>query len=256
MRFVLAVLTLALAVPVFAQDGPVVQEFYASWGYNADWYAPTDIRFVQPERGTNLLLYGVRGHDDKGWTTIWRHDITIPQYSIRIGAFFNSPWGVEINYEHTKFIVTQDQVVRASGTINGQPAPATMRLTDDVLRYKLNNGANFLLFNLVRRLPLVGAPGADTSVVGLVKVGVGFMIPHTENTLFGEPNVPGFQITGPDAGIEAAVRVNVARGFYTELSFKGVWAHYRDINIADGAARQDLRSSVATFSIGYRLRRY
>ena len=62
--------------------------------------------------------YGnVRIRDSKGWTDgLFAHSLTVPQYNIRIGFFFNEKWGVELAHDHIKSIVREDQ--RSAG-----PAP-------------------------------------------------------------------------------------------------------------------------------------
>ena len=62
----------------------------------------------------------------------------------------------------------------------------------------------FLLLNIVKRLPLIGEPGERLSLTALAKVGVGVVIPHTQNTVLGRDNRPGFQFGGTAAGVEAA----------------------------------------------------
>jgi hypothetical protein len=46
-----------------------------------------------------------------------------------------------------------------TGALNGQPVSQDVILSEDVLKYQLNNGANFALFNIVQRFPLVRKPG-------------------------------------------------------------------------------------------------
>lgn len=81
-------------------------------------------------------------------------------------------------------------------------------------------------------------------------LGVGFVVPHTENSVFGEPNKAGFQVSGPDFGVEIAARVNVFHGIYAEFCQKGVLARYRDLNIHAGKAEQDLWARVSALSFG------
>ena len=115
----------------------------------------------------------MRARDSKAWTHIFRHSLTVPQYNVRFGMFFNERWGVEVAHDHIKWIVRQDQQVRMTGTLNGATVDTQVTLTPDFLRYQLNNGANPLFVNLIRRVRLRGEPGRTGSVSFLAKAGGG-----------------------------------------------------------------------------------
>jgi hypothetical protein len=227
------------------------REIYISWGYHGDGYQREDIHFSQPSLGNDFTLHDVIFHDRKGWTDgVFGQPLTVPQYCFQIGFFLKKNTAFEINFVHAKAIVTQDQTVQMTGTFAGQPVDHPLVLTTDVLQYQLNNGANFALFNLVHRLRLVRQPGQTGAIALLLKGGVGFVVPHTQNTVFGQPNHPGFQFSGPDVGAEIAVRVQLFRAFYTEFCEKGVAARYRDLNIYNGRAEQNLWAHVTALSFG------
>ena len=226
-------------------------EIYLSWGYNTESYMPVELRMSQPAQGNDFTLHAVDFHDSKGWSTgLLSHSLTGPQYNLQFGFFFKKNTAFEVNFVHAKAIVTQDQIVRMTGKIAGQPVDHAVVLTEDVLTYKLNNGANFALFNVVKRFQILREPGQTGSVSILGKAGMGFVAPHTENTLFGEPNEKGFQFSGPDLGVELAIRLHLFRAIYTEFCEKGVYARYRDMNINQGHAQQELWAHVTALSFG------
>jgi len=226
-------------------------ELYISWGYNTESYRPVELRMAQPVLGNDFTLHAVDYHDSKGWSTgLLSHSVTGPQYNFQIGYYFRKNTAFEVNFVHAKAIVTQDQTVRMTGTLAGQPVDKNVVLTEDVLIYKLNNGANFALFNVVQRFRILRQPGQTGSIAVLGKAGIGFVVPHTENTLFGIPNEEGFQFSGPDLGVELAVRLHVFRAIYTEFCEKGVYARYRGVNIDQGHAEQELWAHVTSLSFG------
>lgn len=187
-------------------------EIYISWGYNTESYRPVELHMAQPTLGNDFTMHAVDYHDSKGWSTgLLSHTVTGPQYNFQIGYYFRKNTAFDVNFAHAKAIVTQDQTVRMTGTLAGQPVDKNVVLTEDVLIYKLNNGANFALFNAVQRFRILRQPGQTGSIAVLGKAGIGFVVPHTENTLFGIPNEEGFQFSGPDLGIELAVRLHVFR---------------------------------------------
>jgi hypothetical protein len=83
--------------------------FYFSWGYNTEWYTHSDIHISQPALNSDFTFINVVAHDHKGWdNNLFHKDLSIPQYNYRIGYFFNKKqdWGFEINFDHTKYVVT------------------------------------------------------------------------------------------------------------------------------------------------------
>jgi hypothetical protein len=231
------------------------REFFVSWGYNGDQFTKSDIHFSQPSLGNDFTLVGVQARDSKGWTDLFNHGLTVPQYNVRIGGFFNDRWGLELALDHIKWIVRQDQQVRMTGTLEGEPVDREITITPDVLRYQLNNGANPIFVNLIRRVRLAGEPGRTGHLAFLAKVGGGFAVPHTENAVFDQPNDAGFQFfQGWDVDAAAAVRIHLLKPLYVEFEEKFVYARYFGVNIDRGTARHSVKASEFTFNFGLAFR--
>ena len=220
-------------------------EFYISWGYNKEWYTSSNLHISQPSLGNDYKFANVLANDHPGWDHgITNKAISIPQYNYRVGYFFKDNWGFEINFDHTKYIVTTNQLLHVKGTKDGKQVDEFYENNkpygnaQQPLTYFLNNGANFLLFNLVHRKHLTSfnTNWFDASV--LLKGGVGIVIPHVENTIFGESNDPHFQVGGMDVGVEAALRMTFAKYVFLEYCNKLVYANYWGLRIKDGTARQ------------------
>jgi hypothetical protein len=226
-------------------------EMYLSWGYHAESYRQVELRLSQPSAGNNFTLHNVDFHDNKGWDKgLFSHSLTGPQYNFQIGYFFRKNTSFEVNFVHAKAILTQNQTVRMTGTLNSQPVDKNVTLSEDVLKFQLNNGANFALFNIVQRFPLLRKPGQTGNISVLAKAGMGFVVPHVDNTVFGEDNDEGFEFSGPDMGLELAVRLHVYRALFLELCEKGVYARYRNLSINQGRADQELWARVTSLSFG------
>ena len=223
--------------------------WYVSWGYNTAQYAPVDIHFVQSGLGNDFLFSRAEMHDSKAWD-IWNHPPTVPQYSFRVGKFIKPDLAIELNFDHAKAILTQEQNVAVSGTINGASVNATMPVSQVVQEYQLNNGANFVLINLVRRFQLLGPRDRTGNISAFVKAGAGFTVPHTQNIVLGQPNEKGFQFGGFGAGVEGVIRGHVYRTIYAEFSQKGFYGQYRNVNINAGKASQHLWAYVTVLQFG------
>lgn len=216
--------------------------FYFSWGYNTEWYTRSTLHVNQPSLQNEYEMQSVKAHDHRGWDEgLFQKALTIPQYNYRLGYFFNEKqdFAFEINFDHTKYIITDGQDVRVKGKMNNSPIDATIKFdNNNGFSYFLNNGANFLLFNLVKRFELYNAPSRLLRVDLLTKAGIGPVIPHVENTLFGQANKPGFQLGGWNTGIETALRLSFLKYGYIEFAQKVDYARYSNLKVYEGTARQ------------------
>ncbi|MBI3502153.1 MAG: hypothetical protein HY063_10185 [Bacteroidetes bacterium] len=237
-------------VSFFCAGQTLKHPFYFSWGYNKEGYADNNIRISQPELQNDYTLVKVRGIDKPGWNTgIFNKDLTIPQYNYRLGYRVNSLWGVELNFDHTKYQVP-DQTLRMKGKLNGREVDSSFARTDSNFTYQLNNGANFFLFNAVRRITILNSDSAKVNIRFIAKAGIGFMYPHVENTILGKDNVPHFQFGGFDAGAELDLQFNFLNTFYIEYGIKTLYASYRHLRIYQGTVKQNLSCAEMILSAG------
>ena len=263
-RILLAVTAICflLSTGTNAQTAPHRRgEFYFSWGYNTEWYTHSNLKIKQPELGNDYAFRNIKGHDHKGWDEgLFSKALTIPQYNYRIGYFFGNKkdWGIELNFDHTKFIFSDDQVVHIKGTLNNKPYDgyATFRANDtpgadSSSYYYLNNGANFLLFNIVKRWHLAANKKGSVQIDGLSKFGIGPVIPHVQNKFFDQPeNQPGFQLGGWNTGVEGALRSTFYKHVYLEFAGKLDYARYSNLKIYKGTARQAFGTAEIILSLG------
>jgi len=232
--------------------------FYFSWGYNEEWYTHSNIHISQPSLGNHYTFKNTLGVDKPGWNGhFFRKALTIPQYNYRIGYFFKDNWAVELNFDHAKYVVASQQLLHVKGTMNHQAVDKYVDNSPDILKYQLNNGANFFLFNIVHRLQIPHLDFKNFNAALLLKGGVGFMVPHVENTIYGASNKKGFQFGGLDLGAEGALRLTFFRHVYLEYCNKLVYANYWGLKIYKGKARQSfgtyemIANLGATFPIGH-----
>lgn len=229
-------------------------EFYFSWGYNKEWYTHSNVRVNQPSLNNNYTLQQVHSHDHPGWDEgLFRKPLTIPQYNYRLGYFFNRKKGLafEINFDHTKHIIADGQDIRLTGTLHGKQADTTIHFSDaGGFYYFLNNGANFLLFNIVKRWNWHESKSGKVKIDALGKAGIGPLIPHVQNKLFGQENDPGFQLGGWNMGVETAVRATFFKTVYLEFSHKLDYARYSNLKVYQGRAKQAFGTYELILSMG------
>jgi hypothetical protein len=215
--------------------------FYCSWGYNAEWYTNSDIHVSQPSQNNDFTYLNVTAHDHKGWDNNLLHkDLTIPQYSYRLGYFFDEKqkWAFEINFDHTKYNVSYGQTMRMKGKIGGRDVDTLVHADERILLWMLNNGANFLQFNMVRKLQIFDVFKSRLTFDALVKAGVGPVIPHVENTILGHDNNPNFQFGGWNADLDLSFKMTFFKHVFLEYQSKVVYGRYFGLKVYEGRADQ------------------
>jgi len=247
------ILFILLSIPLFslAQKKPKKErsgEFYFSWGYNTEWYTHSNVKIDQPALGNSFTFENIYGHDHKGWDGggLFKSPVSIPQYNYRVGYIFNKEkgLGVEINFDHTKFIFGDNQMVHIKGTYDGKPVDNQVLFASsspgsaDSSYYYLNNGANFLLFNIVKRWHIWENKKQTIIIDGLGKFGIGPVIPHVQNKFFDQPaNDPHFQIGGWNVGAEGDLKFTFFHYVYLEYGNKLDYARYSGLQIYSGTAK-------------------
>lgn len=229
---------------------------YFSWGYNSEWYTRSTVHVTQRELQNDYDLVQVKAHDHKGWNdkSIFKQPITIPQYNYRLGYYFNDKQDLafEINFDHTKYIIANNQQIRVKGIRNNAPVDQDILFSENNgFYYFLNNGANFLLFNIVKRYGLYHTPDRSIAIDLTGKAGIGPVIPHVENKLFGATNDMGFQLGGWNTGLETALRVTVMKYGFLEFSQKVDYARYSHLKVASGTAKQNFGTYELILSAGF-----
>ncbi len=236
--------------------------WYFSWGYSRESWAPTNIHISQPALHNNFTVYNVRATDDPSWSSVFG-----AQYNFRLGRFLDDArtWAIELNFDHTKYTSIDGQSAHVSGTIAGKPVDANYQLNDAFFNYALHNGANHVMFNLARFVPLIGEPNDSFSVAAVGKIGIGPMLPHAENEVMGQyvdvgqkdlNNLVGmhngwWQLNGWTTGVEAGFRINLTKAIYVEITDKIAYARLYDVPVYQGTACHNLWMNEVVLSVGF-----
>ncbi len=264
MKLARIIVVAALAIissQVSAQKTERKGEFYFSWGYNKEWYTPTNVSISQPSLNNNYTFQNTQLVDHPGWDeALLTKAISIPQYNYRIGYFIDKSknLAIEINFDHTKALFKDNQTVHMVGTFNGKQVDSNFVFSKTGTGtsqnyYYLNNGANFLLFNIVKRNRFTKLSNNYFELDGLAKVGIGPLIPHVENCLFGKKNNQLFQFGGWNTGVEYALRSTFKKSIYLEFASKLDYAYYYGLDVYQGKAKQSFGTLEFILNLGYTL---
>lgn len=287
LRLLGVVLAVAPLAAAFGQGGPGVSpvsqanfdsalrkegNWYFSWGYSRQQYAPSDIHVTQPDIGSDFVVHKARASDfpsspEDTISSLFNLDLTNPQENIRLGKFLNleKTFAVELSIDHSKYNVDLGQTVAVTGTVKNAAYNKDMVVTSDNFGYNLHNGLNHVMVNAVWLRHLRGPENQPGDLQLISRVGAGILVPHADNTIFSNANEVGpkntnvccfsstdwWQINGWTAGVEVGLRYRVYKTMYLELTAKGAYGALRGVPVYKGTADQTIWMSEQILSTGF-----
>ena len=229
--------------------------FYFSWGYNKDYFSKSDIRFQN--NGSDYYDFKIlncKAVDRPGFRGIFNTDISIPQYVYRLGYFFKkkSKFGIELNFDHSKYIVFDNQTLRVTGQIRGRAIDKDTLVTNEFVHLEHTNGANFLMANMLYRIQLFESKDKQSAVSLIFKTGMGTVIPKTDVSFMGTRIDNRFHMAGIIVGEEIALRYRIYKGLITEFSSKNAYANYFNaIGVGTAKVSHSFFTTMLVLTLGY-----
>lgn len=229
------------------------RKIYFSWGYNKDWFTHSTIHLSDPT-GYDFELLHVTAHDRPNFNRIDEtiSHLAIPQYNYRIGYYFkNKPnSGLELNFDHTKYVMDDNQTVHLKGRIRTTWFDQDTLVTPAFLHFEHTNGANFFLLNYFHDWTIINKKLFQLDLIG--KAGIGVVVPKTDVTIFGTRLDNKFHLAGWLLGTEGAARFTFFNHLYVEASAKTCLADYVNVLvIGTGHAHHAFGSLEAIGNVGY-----
>ena len=267
-KIILSIIFLSqILVEVQAQDSTKVEKkrkmhgtFYVTWGYQRNAYSNSDTRFYDnsnpPAGNYDFTVHDMQAKDQPDLDDILHRPISVPQYVFNIGYFFNDKrdLGVEICWDHLKYVMVRNQYAHVTGTLDGKTVDETMQLSPNWLKFEHTNGNNYLMLNLVKRFKLFHKERKYHKVSLITKFGAGGLVPKTDSYVLGQHNDGPFRLSGYVVGASAGLRYDFFRYFFIDVAAKGCFVDYTNIKLyGEGRAEQTFWSSQLIWSAGLNL---
>lgn len=232
------VVTAVARNPAKLQPGGI----YLQWGYNLERYSRSDIHFKD---GSNFefTLLDAKAHDKPDFTGLRSNpfQLTIPQYSFRVGLYLNEKHtrSIEWNYDHTKYVMTDWQTLRITGHLFGRTIDKDTLINPDFIHFEHTNGANFHQINYCGLATIWKSPKRESHHLTLVyKAGAGVVVPKSDVTLMGLKRDNRFHIAGYVISAEVGLRYYPLKKLSLELTGKTGFANYMNVlTVGDARAR-------------------
>jgi len=246
--------------------------WYFSWGYSRQQYADSDIHVSQPTLGNDFVVHNVKGSDfpsspEDTLSSLFNLDFTNPQENIRFGKFLNleKTFAVELSIDHSKYNSNLGQTARVTGTVSNAAYDSDVVLNSQNFNYALHNGLNHIMVNAVWLRHLHGPENQPGDLQLISRVGAGILLPHADNTIFGNANEVGpkntnvccfssgdwWQLNGWTTGVEVGVRYRIYKTMYLELTGKAAYGVLRGVPVYKGSADQTIWMTEQVLSTGF-----
>ena len=251
--FYLALFVLLSAITASAhKKNRLLDGMYFQWGYNTEWYTKSNIHFKM-SNGNDFTLHKAKANDkpDMGAVLKTPGDLSIPQYNYRLGFYLDKKrlTSIELNFDHAKYVVTDGQRVRVTGTIDNQKVDGDSVLNRfDFLHLEHTEGANWLHINYVKQKTLVTTHKNSRPLLNLIgKIGGGINIPRTDFTWRGDRLNNNFHIAGYNFGAEGGARFYPLKRLFLEFTAKTGYVRY--VNALSNTTT--LKGNRVTHGFGY-----
>lgn len=260
-----ALLVYCLFQPVLAQQvlpnnavklGKMRGSLYLNWGYNRDWYTKSTIHFRNTTTDNyDFTFIDAKAHDRPDMENFYKlNALTIPQYDFSIGYLFNDKHdlGIELAWNHLKYIVTDNQVIHVQGQIRGHEIDKDTLVTPDFVHLQHTNGNNYAMLNLVKRQRLLTGKHIQLSAIG--KIGGGPLISYTISSVLGNVDGGYFHYHGVVAGASAGLKLDLFTYFFLQTDLQGAWVNYTNTKLGadhQGLSTQKFYSLQYSYSFGF-----
>lgn len=247
---------------LFAQTGSAPPEkrsegghFYFTFGWHRVYYTNSTIHFKDLTTADyDFRLIKAKAIDDNDLQI--GNGIDAPQYSARLGWFFRKKpnSGIEINFDHAKYVLKQGQQVKVEGRINGNILNKDSLLHRNFIEYEHTDGANYWMLNYVRRKDIWQSKNQKHSAEYVLKPGIGLVIPRSDTRILGQPRNDKYHVSGYVAGVETGMRAVLFKKLVAEFTCKAAYANYTDVLLyGDGRARQHWFSFQYILLLGWQI---
>jgi hypothetical protein len=249
--------TTTTVVTTKKEKKPFHGTFYFSWGYHRDIYSHSTIHFMDRQTGNyDLTFYHARAKDQPDWDGLLNTPLTVPQYVVSGGYFFNDKHdlGIEVSWDHLKYVVRDNQMLHMKGWIEDQYYDRDTLVTPDFVHLEHTNGNNYLMVTLLKRSTLTSSKNGNHKLSAIFRLGGGALVPKTDSYVLGKHNDGPFRFSGYVIGTGAAVRYDIFHHFFLEPSIKEAFDNYTDVKLyKDGRARHHFFSTQFIVSAGFNI---
>jgi hypothetical protein len=223
----------------FSQQTNKKGSYYITWGYNRSSYANSDIRFVGP--GYDFTLLNAKALDFptpiRDFKTYVNPELlSIPQFNFHAGYFIKDNLSISIGWDHMKYVVTDDQIVRVTGFINPQTSTPAITVNpayvgtfnqtpleldpDEFVHLEHTDGYNYASIEIEHYKSLFQSKKSRFAIDWIRGVGIGALVPRSDVHVFGVGKNNFWNLAGGGASLKTGLKFNFSKLLFFETTIK------------------------------------
>jgi hypothetical protein len=223
----------------FSQQTNKKGSYYITWGYNRSSYANSDIRFVGP--GYDFTLLNAKALDFptpiRDFKTYINPELlSIPQFNFHAGYFIKDNLSISIGWDHMKYVVTDDQIVRVTGFINPQTSTPAITVNpayvgtfnqtpleldpDEFVHLEHTDGYNYASIEIEHYKSLFQSKKSRFAIDWIRGVGIGALVPRSDVHVFGVGKNNFWNLAGGGASLKTGLKFNFSKLLFFETTIK------------------------------------
>lgn len=224
-------------------------QIYILWGWNRAAYTKSNMSFKGDDY--NFQLKKVKAHDRPTPFSYYNYlkidRLTIPQTNFRLGYFIKKDIAISFGFDHMKYVMDQNQVVKMKGTVD-RDGPnkgiynGDKTLTEDFLTFEHTDGLNYINVEVEKFFTIYHSSNNKLIVKGLAGAGAGILMPRTDAKLLNYERNDEFHVAGFGLAAKAGIQATFFKHIIVKLENKYGYINMPDINLhkkgINGKAKQ------------------
>ena len=209
---------------------------FAYFGWNRAAFTKSDIHFKGDSYDFTLHHVVAKDRPTPLDPSVYLNPKTmsVPQCNYRVGYFFNNHYSVSFGFDHMKYVMVKDQVVKISGNIaesntkyDGQYDNTEIPLSSDFLRFEHTNGLNYINLELRRMDEIVDLNHFKINVTeGL---GSGILYPKTDAALLNFTENDQWHTAGYGISGMVGLQFAIYKYFFIQTEYKAGYINMPNI---------------------------
>ena len=203
-------------------------DIYLYWGWNRGFYTNSDMHFKGEHY--DFQLNDVVGKDRQSPFAINPYlnpgKLTIPQTNFRIGYFINDHYNVSFGFDHMKYVVQANQIVKINGKIDGTETMYDRSynnddivISPDFLEFEHTDGLNYINLSLRRVDRILDLNKVELYLTGGVDAGV--LVPRTDSDFLNFGENDKYHLSGFGGSLVAGLNLTFFDYFFVQSELKG-----------------------------------
>jgi hypothetical protein len=173
---------------------PKIHQIWIAWGYNRSTHSKSDVKFDTAYG--SFTVHDAVGKDKPKPFGISYFDpakLSIPQYNLELGMMFNEKWGMDLNFNHMKYVFDRLKPYEITGDLdlivagaNGRIPFETAKQNKDAtwLRFEHTDGYNYISLGAIYNQNIMKTKNEKFSIDARLGAGPGLMVPRTDVRLY------------------------------------------------------------------------